>query len=167
MIRIYGSENTISWPIILAVIYGIFVIVTAILALILAYRGGESNPLVPERYRNRRWAKPLVLIIFVILPALLWPLVMVGVVVCAVVSVIWVSVFDCDGGFWRKMRGSNKAKDVESGAGANSGLLNEQSSSECNQPAYRQPDNTTTISEPLPSYNPLATSRRLPEETGH
>ncbi|KAL1851062.1 hypothetical protein Daus18300_012671 [Diaporthe australafricana] len=164
MVRIYGSENTVSWPLILTIIYGIFVVVTAFLALLLTHRGGEPYQLMPERHRNRRWVKPLLPIIFIILPALLWPLVMVGIIVTAICFVVYFLAFDTDSGIWRRMRGTNKGKDEESGPEADKDLPNVQSSSEHNRlGSEQQTETATTISKPPPAYTPHSTPPRLPQ----
>ncbi|KAI3400739.1 hypothetical protein diail_1948 [Diaporthe ilicicola] len=157
-----GSVGTVSWPIALAIVYGVFVIATALLSAFLAYRGGKPYyRVMPERHRNRRWVKPLLPVIFIIIPALLWPVVMIGVLV----SVLCVITFDKGEGIWRRLRSRDKAQpeEVELGHVAGEGLSNEQSPAENTRPASLHTDNAATISEPPPAYRPFPL-RIIPHE---
>lgn len=139
-----------NWAKVLIIVYGVLALITLLLATILAYHGKPTYQQMPERYRNRHWVRPLLPILFIILPALLWPLVMVG----TGVFILAVLFFDKDDGIWKKMRGNNKEKDVEKGQGTGVSNLNEQSSSE----------HATTISKPSPTYQPYDRVGRLPGE---
>ncbi|KAG6355437.1 hypothetical protein INS49_003399 [Diaporthe citri] len=158
MVRVYyfTGHNTISWPTVLLIVYGVLALITAVFALILAYHGDTPYRHVPERYRNRRWVKPLISIIFIILPALLWPIVMVGLGI----FVIGCFLFDTEDGILKKMKGGRKEKDVEKGLGIDVSL-NQQSTPEHNPAVTRNSANATTISELPPAHKPHDSSRRL------
>ncbi|KAI7776028.1 hypothetical protein LA080_005898 [Diaporthe eres] len=152
MVHVYVTgigHHTISWPTALLIVYGVLALITAIFALILAYHGDKPYKHVPERHRNRRWVKYLLPIIFVILPALLWPIFMVGLGV----FIIGGFIFDKEDGIWKKMKGGMKEKHVEMGLGTDVSP-NEQSTPEHNPAVTTNSANATTISEPPPVYMP-------------
>lgn len=158
MARVYiiNSQN-IHWPLVLLIVYGVFVLITAAFALFLAYHGDKAYKHVPEQFRNRRWAKPLLPVIFVILPALLWPIVMVSLGAL----IIGAFLFNKKDGILKNMRGGRKEKDAEMGLGTDEPLI-EQSTPEHNLAATTTSSaNATTISEPPPAYTPHDDSRRL------
>lgn len=162
MVRVYVAgtgHHTISWPTALLIVYGVLALIIAVFAFILAYHGDKPYRHVPERYRNRRWVKPVLPIIFIILPALLWPIVMVSLGV----FIIGGFIFDKDDGIWKKMKGGMKEKDVEMGLGTDVSL-NEQSTPEHNPAVTTNSANATTISEPPPVYMPRDCSCRLLSE---
>ena len=99
--------------------------------------------------------KPLLPIIFIILPALLWPVVMVGVAII----IIWGFLFDKQDGIWKNMKGGRKEKDVEMGLGTDV-RPNEQSTTEGNAAITTNSANATTITQPPPAYTPRDPSRR-------
>lgn len=146
MVRVYvfTGQHTISWPTAFLIVYGILALITTVFALILAYHGDKPFKNVPERYRNRPWMKPLLPIIFIILPALLWPIVMVGVGII----ILWGSLF------------GRKEKDVEMGLGTDVRPI-EQSTTERNAAITTNSADSTTIIEPPPAYTPHESSRRL------
>lgn len=158
MVRVYifTGQHTISWPTALLIVYGVLALITAIFAIILAYHGDKPFQHVPERYRNRPWAKPLLPIIFILLPALLWPIVMVGVGII----ILWGLLFDKQNGIWKNMMDGRKKKDVEMGPGTDV-RLNEQSTTERNPAITTNSANATTITEPPPAYTSHESSRRL------
>lgn len=159
MVRVYVTgtgHHTISWPTALLIVYGVLALITAVFALILAYHGDKPYKHVPERYRNRRWVKPLLPIIFVILPALLWPIVMISLGIL----IIGGFLFDKEDGIWKNMKSGRKEKDVEMGLGTDV-RLNDQSTTEHNPAVTTNSTNTTTISEPPPAYTPRHCSCRL------
>lgn len=162
MVRVYVTgHQTISWPTALLIVYGILALITVVFALILVYHGDTPYRHVPERYRNRRWVKPLLPIILIILPALLWPIVMVGLGIFILGGLL----FDKEDGVWKKMKDGRKEKDVEMGLGTDV-CLNEWSTPEHNQAVTTNSANATTISEPPPAYTPRDYSRRLLLEGG-
>lgn len=156
----YYGHPVMSWMIALAVVYAVLILITLVLAIRLAYHGDTPYQQMPERYRNRRWVRPLLPIIFIILPALFWPIVMIGTGVLIVAAFI----LHKNGGICKKMRGSSKEPDVEMGLQTNLGNLNEQPSSEHNPPANTHSETATIVSEPPPTYTPHDRARRLPEE---
>lgn len=158
MVRVYVStgHHTISWPTALLIVYGVLAIITAVFATILAYHGGKPYKHVPEQYRNRPWVKPLFPIVFIILPALLWPIVLVGLGI----FILGGFLFDKEDGIWNKMKGGREEKDVETGLGTDV-RLNQQSTPEHNTAVKTKSANATTISEPPPAYTPRHCSCRL------
>lgn len=162
MVRVFATgtgHHTVSWPIALLIVYGVLALITAVFALILAYHGDKPYRHVPERYRNRRWVKPLLPIIFIILPALLWPIVMVGLGI----FILGGFIFDKQDGIWKNMKSGRKEKDVEMGLSTNV-CVNEQSTHAHNPAITANSANVTTISEPPPAYTPRDPSRKLPLE---
>lgn len=158
MARVYliNSQASIHWPVVLLIVYGILALMAAVFLLFLAYRGDKAYKHVPEQIRNRRWMKPLLPIIFVILPALLWPIVMVSVGA----FVIGAFLFNKKDGVLKIMRGGKKEKDAEMGLELNETPI-EQSTPEHNLAATTNSANATIISEPPPAYTPHDGSRRL------
>lgn len=163
MVRVYvfTGQHTISWPTALLIVYGILALITAVFALILAYHGDRPFKHVPDRYRNRPWMKPLLPVIFIILPALLWPIVMVGVGI----TILWGFLFHKQDGIRKNMKGGRKEKDVEMGLGTDVSP-NEQSSTERNAAITTNSANATTMTEPPPAYIPRHPSRRQLLEGG-
>lgn len=158
MVRVYvfTGQHTISWPTALLIVYGILSLITAVFALILAYHGDKPFKHVPERYRNRPWMKPLLPVIFIILPALLWPIVMVGVGII----ILWGFLVNKHGGIGKNVKDSQKEKDVEMGLGTDV-RPNEQSTTERNTAITTNLADATTVIEPPPAYTPRESSRRL------
>lgn len=158
MVRVYvfTGQHTIGWPTALLIVYGILALITAAFALILAYHGDQPFKHVPERYRTRPWMKPLLPFIFIILPALLWPIVMVGVGII----ILWGFLFDKQNGIRKNMKGGRKEKDVEMGLGTEV-RPNERLTTERNAAITTNSAEATTITEPPPAYIPHESSRRL------
>lgn len=158
MVRVYyfTGHYTISWPTAFLIIYGVLALITAIFALILAYHGEKPYKHVPKWFRNRRWVKPVFPMMFVILPALLWPLVMVSLGI----FILGGFFFNKEDGMRKKMKGHRKEKDVEMDLGTDV-RLNQQSILEHNPTVTKNLANATTISEPPPAYKSHGSSRRL------
>lgn len=158
MVRVYvfTGQHTISWPTALLIVYAILALISAVFALILAYHGDKLFKNVPERCRNRPWMKPLLPIIFIILPALLWPIVMVGV---GIIS-FWGFLANKQDGIGKKMKDGQREKDVEMGLGTDA-RPNEQSATERNTAITTNLADANTITEPPPAYISHESSRRL------
>lgn len=155
-----GGTPIVPWAIALYVIYGVLFFITAVLATLFAYEGNTPYEQMPEKYRNHRWMKLLLLVIFILFLALLWPVIMVGVpllVICALIS-------NKDASIWKGLRRKHAKKDEETGQGAEDSVLNSQASSEYSPSATTTQNQNTTISEPPPAYTPYATRRGQPEE---
>lgn len=168
MVRIWvfgTGHNSMTWPVVLAIVYGVLFLMTAAFATYFAYFGRKPYAAqVSERHPNKRWIKPLLPVILILLPALLWPLVMVGVLL----FVAGILCFDRQGGIWKNMRGAKREKDVEMGQLTDDGRLDAQASSQHCPPVTADSDNTTTtITEPPPAYNPHDAHRGQREESAH
>lgn len=152
------GSHSMSWPVALVIIYGVLFLVTAALATCLAYHGETPYAQMSERHRNRRWIRPLLPMIFILLPALLWPVIMVSMGLFIIGSLI----FDKQDGIWKNMRGVKAKKDVEAGHATDEGALNAQASSRLNPSVTGNSGDVTNITEPPPAYTPYDARRGQP-----
>lgn len=109
----------------LAIVYVAVALVTAFYAIRLAFEGEIPYKQMPEQYRNRRWVKPFLPIIFIILPALLWPIFMLSIVIMVVVCNILANRDEAK----REKELSKNTIDIELGLESHAGLVSRHHSS--------------------------------------